>query len=166
MFVDLAADKFEFQVSIKNKDTGEETQRVGIETGRKKLGDFMDQMLNTEKRLHVSRREAMKWNKLLLYAITALILKEKTGGQLNYYIEAKKGVSKFSKSLFDNPEYNHVVDRVRHWFSTRNEFNPTASVIGSVASQEIIKVITRKDFPSNGLFLYDSDIQMIKIEKI
>jgi len=36
------------------------------------------------------------------------------------------------------------------------DFNPTASVIGAIVSQEIVKVITQKDFPSHGLAIYDS----------
>lgn len=39
------------------------------------------------------------------------------------------------------------------------EFNPSASVVGSIASQEIIKCITVKDMPEHGFYLYDSDTQ-------
>jgi len=45
------------------------------------------------------------------------------------------------------------------------EFNPSASVIGSVISQEILKVITLKDHPNHGLFIYDSVNQAFTIEQ-
>ena len=43
--------------------------------------------------------------------------------------------------------------------SNNIEFNPSSGVIGSITSQEIIKVITKKDFPEHGFFVYDSDSQ-------
>ena len=36
------------------------------------------------------------------------------------------------------------------------EFNPTAGVVSSVLSQEVIKVVTMRDHPASGLMLYDS----------
>ena len=45
------------------------------------------------------------------------------------------------------------------------EFNPTSSVIGSVISQEIIKVITQRDSPAHGFMIYNSDDQSFVIEK-
>jgi len=37
------------------------------------------------------------------------------------------------------------------------EFNASASVIGSIMAQEIIKVITARDFPAQGFLLYSSE---------
>lgn len=37
------------------------------------------------------------------------------------------------------------------------EFNPTSSVLGSIISQEIIKVITEKDSPAHGMMLYGAE---------
>lgn len=45
------------------------------------------------------------------------------------------------------------------------QFNPCSSVIGSVLSQEVIKVITQRDNPGHGLFVYDSMHQSLTIEK-
>jgi hypothetical protein len=39
------------------------------------------------------------------------------------------------------------------------DFNPTASVLGAIVSQEVVKVITQRDFPSHGLAVYDSVTQ-------
>jgi hypothetical protein len=44
------------------------------------------------------------------------------------------------------------------------DFNPTASVIGAIVSQEIVKVITQRDFPSHGLAVYDSLTERCQFE--
>lgn len=36
------------------------------------------------------------------------------------------------------------------------EFNPTAGVMSSILSQEVIKVLTGKDHPVAGMAVYDS----------
>jgi len=45
------------------------------------------------------------------------------------------------------------------------EFNPTSSVLGSILSQEIIKVITEKDSPAHGMMLYWAEEQLFIIDK-
>lgn len=44
------------------------------------------------------------------------------------------------------------------------EFCPVYSIIGSVASQEFIKVIGKSEEPSSGWFVYDSEEGYGKIE--
>ena len=45
------------------------------------------------------------------------------------------------------------------------DFNPTSSVLGSILSQEIIKVITERDSPAHGMMLYGADEQQFILEK-
>ncbi len=45
------------------------------------------------------------------------------------------------------------------------EFNPTSSVLGSILSQEIIKVITEKDSPAHGMMLYWAEEEQFIIDK-
>ncbi len=45
------------------------------------------------------------------------------------------------------------------------EFNPTSGVISSVLSQEVIKVLTRRDHPAFGFMVYDSINQTFEIEQ-
>ena len=63
----------------------------------------------------------------------------------------------------DQASFNKIVSDVDRMFSL--EFNPSSSVIGAVMSQEIIKVITKRDHPNHGLFIYDSANQTMTIEK-
>ena len=44
------------------------------------------------------------------------------------------------------------------------EFNPTAGVVSSILSQEIMKVVTKRDHPASGLLFYDSVYQTFSIE--
>ena len=46
------------------------------------------------------------------------------------------------------------------------EFNPVASIIGSLLSQEIIKIITKEGKPIENIFTYDSIMQIGKIVNI
>lgn len=122
------------------------------------FGKFIDSLLDTSIPFKVTKREVTKPWKLLTIAIAGLVLKERQEGELDDFIKQKDGLKQHSSKLLECPEYKTTVEQTSEWFSLHLEFNPTASVIGSVASQEIIKVITRKDFPAHGLFLYDSTI--------
>ena len=57
-------------------------------------------------------------------------------------------------SLLDNSEFKDIFSRFERSF--RVDFNPTASVIGAIVSQEVVKTVTQRDFPSHGLVVYDS----------
>lgn len=57
-------------------------------------------------------------------------------------------------TLLDKPEFKDICERFQSTFNL--DFNPTASVIGAIVSQEIVKVITQKDLPFHGLAVYDS----------
>lgn len=53
-----------------------------------------------------------------------------------------------------NNDCKELITRFNSCFNI--DFNPSASVVGAIVSQEIVKVITHKDFPSHGLAVYDS----------
>jgi hypothetical protein len=72
----------------------------------------------------------------------------------------KKGVN--SQSIKDSEEFKDIFKRINETFNL--EFNPSASVIASIVSQEIIKVITLKDFPGHGMFVYSSITQNCTME--
>ena len=57
-------------------------------------------------------------------------------------------------SLIDNNDFKDIFSRFERSF--RVDFNPTASVIGAIVSQEVVKTVTQRDFPSHGLAVYDS----------
>jgi hypothetical protein len=46
------------------------------------------------------------------------------------------------------------------------EFNPSSSAIGAIVSQEVVKVITQRDHPGHGFFVYDSVTQRCVIEQV
>lgn len=58
------------------------------------------------------------------------------------------------ESLLENSDFKDIFDRFQRSFSLN--FNPTASVIGAIVSQEVVKAVTQRDFPSHGLAVYDS----------
>ena len=74
------------------------------------------------------------------------------------FIEKKDGLKQhvgiIKKS--ENEIRNQVIKFEKLW-QKEIEFNPSASVVGSIASQEIIKCITVRDMPEHGFYLYDSD---------
>jgi len=65
-------------------------------------------------------------------------------------------------SLIENSDFKSLVQRFSETYKV--EFNPTSSVIGAIVSQEIVKVITQRDFPSHGLVVYDSITQRCLFE--
>jgi hypothetical protein len=56
--------------------------------------------------------------------------------------------------ILENAEFKDITERFRTCYNI--DFNPTSSVIGAIVSQEVVKVITQRDFPSHGLAVYDS----------
>lgn len=73
----------------------------------------------------------------------------------------KKGLP---SSLKDNLEFKEQFQRFDNCFNL--EFNPSASVVGAIVSQEVIKVITQKDFPCIGMGVYDAMSQKCVVEEI
>ena len=63
----------------------------------------------------------------------------------------------------DEQSYLKIVEDMDRMFGL--EFNPSSSVVGAVMSQEIIKLITKKDHPNHGFFIYDSINQTMTVEK-
>ena len=57
-------------------------------------------------------------------------------------------------TLLENPDFLHIFERFNKTYKL--DFNPSASVIGAIVSQEIVKTVTQRDFPSHGLAVYDS----------
>lgn len=57
-------------------------------------------------------------------------------------------------ALIENSEFIDITDKFEKTYNL--DFNPTSSVIGAIVSQEIVKAITKRDFPCHGLAVYDS----------
>jgi len=58
------------------------------------------------------------------------------------------------ESLLENSDFKDIFSSFNRSFKV--DFNPTASVIGAIVSQEVVKAVTQRDFPSHGLAVYDS----------
>ena len=82
------------------------------------------------------------------------------------FIDNKAGLSTHSQTFKGSAEFRSQVLKFHKTFTGNVEFNPCSSLIGAITSQEIIKVITKKDFPEHGFYLYDTNSQKIVIEKV
>ena len=84
-------------------------------------------------------------------ALMAQYLRQKTAGsfEIAELLQAK-GHSGFAKDA----AFDFVCGEVARMWGL--QFNPSSSVIASVLSQEVIKVVTQRDHPGYGLFVYDS----------
>lgn len=51
-------------------------------------------------------------------------------------------------------QFKKIADQMRDWQGL--ELNTSASILGAVMSQEVIKVITKRDHPCHGLVVLDS----------
>ena len=95
-----------------------------------------------------------KEHKMVMSALIAQVLKEKgeesSITQLTNLLK-EKGHDGFQQQV---ETFNKIYSDFERMFKL--EFNPTSSVIGSVISQEIIKVITLRDSPAYGLMLYNA----------
>ena len=160
-FVDLATDSFEFQ-STKKDEEGNEIREVNTNKGSMTLRKYAETLMSSEHALNWKKREIMKASKLIMLAITALLLKEKSKSetQIFDFIKTKPGLSQHH-ALYTKQatQIDTHLKQFQTCFSNNIEFNPSSGVIGSITSQEIIKVITKKDFPEHGFFVYDSDSQ-------
>jgi hypothetical protein len=111
----------------------------------------------------------LKWNKRLIFkndkyltlAIASLYLSELNEDDLimgyqDYLDKIKEIITQnnLPETILENEDFRYIVQR---FFETyKIDFNPSGSVIGAIVSQEIVKVITQRDFPSHGLAVYDS----------
>lgn len=59
-----------------------------------------------------------------------------------------------STAIVENSEFIDIANKFEKTYNL--DFNPTSSVIGAIVSQEIVKAITKRDFPCHGLAVYDS----------
>jgi hypothetical protein len=57
-------------------------------------------------------------------------------------------------ALLQTPDFIDVLGRLDSTYKV--DFNPTSSVLGALVSQEVVKLVTQRDFPSHGLAVYDS----------
>jgi hypothetical protein len=57
-------------------------------------------------------------------------------------------------ALLQTPDFIDVLGRLDS--TSKVDFNPTSSVLGAIVSQEVVKLVTQRDFPSHGLAVYDS----------
>ena len=104
-----------------------------------------------DSKLTWNKRNVFKNDKYLTLGVAHRYLQE--SGQditLPQLIKAKG----LPDTLPENSEFKDIVEKLNMTFNL--DFNPTASVIGAIVSQEIVKVITQRDFPSHGLAVYDS----------
>jgi hypothetical protein len=74
-------------------------------------------------------------------------------------IITKKGLP---HALLENPDFAEVISSFSRTYCL--DFNPTSSVLGAIVSQEIVKVVTQRDFPSHGLAVYDAVTQRCVFE--
>jgi hypothetical protein len=57
-------------------------------------------------------------------------------------------------ALLQTPDFIDVLGRLDSTYKV--DFNPTSSVLGAIVSQEVVKLVTQREFPSHGLAVYDS----------
>jgi hypothetical protein len=98
-------------------------------------------------------------DKFLTLAVANRYLQE-SGHEAN--LESLIKAKGLPENLGDNFEFKNIVEKFNAGFNL--DFNPTASVIGAIVSQEIVKVITQRDFPSHGLAVYDSLTEKCQFE--
>ena len=130
------------------------------------LASFLESLADPKQTIAMTKRDIKRPEKLLKLGILEQYLAECGGkSSLEEFLKTKAGISQHLDALSKSELFSDVLEKFRNCFKNKIEFNPSAGVIGAVASQEIIKVITRKDNPGIGLFLYDVNSQKIIIEK-
>ena len=126
---------------------------------------YITDLLDPTKKLELTKRNAMKPSKLILFSILAQYLKE-NNAQEDYKLAIEKLAQdkKLPSSFCESKEFKDYFEQIDRCFNL--DFNPTSSVIGALVSQEIVKVITKKDNPGAGLFIYDTQSQTCCLELI
>ena len=154
-FADLGKDKFEF-----TQNKGEAAEAVGS----KCLPDYLDAFQNVDSKLGWKKRELQKAGKTLLLCLMAQAIdSEKPSEAMQEFLKKKAGLKEHQDRFASLPITIAAFDK---YWRQPIQFNPVQSVVASIASQEILKVVTRKDAPEHGFFLYDSYDQKMDIEKV
>ena len=164
IFSDLAVASFEFQHTKKDAE-GVETHSLGKVEGSISLQDFSNKLLSTDHPISWKKRELLKPSKLNLLGVAQQLMSESGKPQdLLAFIKTKPGLSAHATLYESSEKFKAQLSAFNVCFTNNLEFNPAAGVIGSITSQEIIKVITKKDFPQHGFFMFDSESQQMTIE--
>lgn len=103
-----------------------------------------------------TKRDNNKPEKLLLLHVIEQLLKKDNQNTLDTFLTTKQGLSKQASALASSDLFAKARESFSKASEAGIEFNPCSSVIGAAGCQELIKVITRKDFPQHGLYLFDS----------
>jgi len=104
-----------------------------------------------------------KNHKLVLLSLIAQYLKflaksdDSTLPTLKSFLKSKEGLSQHIQTFEKSDDFESFINKFETCWNKKIEFNPTASVVSAIMSQEIIKVITMKDHPAHGFFIYDSE---------
>ena len=147
-FIDVGKE-LSFTTHRKATDS-EETYTI---TESKTFSNYMSQFTDSSK-LSWNRRLVNKNDKYLTLTFASLFIHEKEGGELSEIISKLVKAKGLPESLLENSDFKDIFDRFQRSFSLN--FNPTASVIGAIVSQEVVKAVTQRDYPSHGLAVYDS----------
>lgn len=172
-FADLGTENFNFQHVKKSKeDDKADEQLLSSKDGSITLRQYVDSFIKDDKKLSWKKREVMKPHKLVLlcFAAQALLAKSKSSENTHdtvlAFVKTKQGLSQYAGTYEASEVFKEITRKFETCWKNQIEFNPTSGVISAITSQEIIKVITRKDFPEHGFFIYDADTQQMVIEKI
>eukprot|EP00347_Sterkiella_histriomuscorum_P008263 403345750 len=182
-FADLGK-SFEFSYRRGQKDA--QTDQSEIVQSSLSLQSFLQSFASSEEKIQWNRRQSKNTQKFAFLAFLAQALKEKhlnsttlttstipvdqtmTTQTLNcpttddtttllQNLKILLTAKSLPTTLVDSSDFLAIFNQIDRCFNL--EFNPSASVIGALVSQEIVKVITQRDFPGWGMFIYDSDSQ-------
>lgn len=138
--------------------------------------DFIDKLIDQTKqhKLNWKKRDLLKPHKLQLLALVPHIVKEMQASESKEdayenvvdFISKRDGLSQHLKTFRDSELLKQQVQSFDECYKHQLEFNPSSGAVSAITSQEIIKVITRRDFPEHGLFLFDATTQKMMIEKM
>ena len=138
-----------------------DTEEVHTIKDSRPLSEYMSQFQGQSSKLKWNKRLIFKNDKYLTLAIASLYLSELNEDDLimsnQAYLDKIKDIitqNGLPETILENEDFKDILQR---FFETyKIDFNPSASVIGAIVSQEIVKVITQRDLPSHGLAVYDS----------
>lgn len=83
---------------------------------------------------------------------------------MSEFVTKKEGLKKHADSI--SQQLTTCLESFTRLWKQPVHFNPVESVVASIASQEVLKMITAKDAPEHGFFLYDAAEQRMDIEKV
>ena len=135
-----------------------DTDETHTITDSKTLEQYFSQFTD-ESKLTWNKRAIFKNDKFITLLLAHRYLQESgIDITLSQFIKTKG----LPDSVISNPDFKDIEDKLASTYNL--DFNPTASVIGAIVSQEIVKVITQKDFPSHGFAIYDSITERCQFE--